>query len=449
MAGAGGWWIGVRSHRHSSPEAAAERPLYYQSPMHPWIRSDEPGQCTICGMDLAPVYDTGNAPGGATVRNIVMLPGESPRITGIATVPVRRAPLVRTIRVAGRLEVDRRRYSVLAAPVRGRLDTLSVRETGERVERGSPLAGFFSRDLLAAVAEYRAAPASLRSAVALRLRQMGLSPEQIAALPGRAADDLTVPLLAPQGGVVVARHVDQGQWVDEGDPMLEIADLATLWFLFPVYEADLPWVREGAEVTLRTPSAPGETFRASITLIDPGLDETTRTARVRAELANPPGEGGGYRLRHRLFAEGEIAVNAPEALQVPRSAVLRPGGTARVFVETGEAGEGAYRLTPVTLGREGDAAVEVLHGVKEGDRVVTRGAVLLDGQAQLNHPEAPSAPGASASVAGDECPVSGEKLGSMGEPHRFEHEGQPVSLCCKACLADFHADPPAYLRKLP
>lgn len=481
LAAAGGWQFGRRSEgeppRAPGKDAAARagrKPLYYQSPMHPWIRSDHPGQCTICGMDLVAIYETTPTtetnPGAPTASGgVVMLPGESPRVAGIASAPVLRRPLVRTLRVAGTIDDDQTRHRILAAPVRGRLDRLLVNTSGVEVAEGEPVAEIFSRELLAAISDYLAArgEGGLKKAAAGKLRQLGLTKGQIAALPERDPESLTVPLLAPMSGTVVARKVVEGEWVNEGETLLEIADFRKMWFVFDAYERDLPWLQPGQKVEIRTPSHPGRVFTAPITFIDPNLDAATRTARVRVELENPllpdsaqalapapAGEEGAARPRprrlflHRLFAEGTVRGTRAEALTIPRTAVLWPGGQPRVFVDEGH---GVYRRTPVVLGRRGDQRVEVLAGLEEGQKVVVRGGVLLDGQAALEEPleltreERPLAPKPGTASAGtpapELCPVSHEELGSMGEPFVFHHEGREVRLCCKMCREDFEADP--------
>jgi Cu(I)/Ag(I) efflux system membrane fusion protein len=457
LATAGGWWIrrnGAQLFHQHAAAAGERKPLYYQSQMHPWIKSDKPGKCTICGMQLSPVFDATQS-FDSKARDIVLLPADSPKVAGIASVPVKKQPLVRTLRVAGMVDDDQTRHRFLSASIKGRVDKLSVNYIGAEVEEGQPLAEFFSRELLAAIGEYNQLASSespLRQAAALKLRQMGLTDAQIAALPKRDPKSLTVQLLAPTSGTVVAQDVYAGKWVEEGEKMLEIADFRKMWFVFNAYERDLPWLKLGQTVEIRTPSHPDRVFKAPITFIDPNLDEVTRTTKVRVDLDNPliPEADRMRRLfLHRLFAEATVEIAEPETLAVPRAAVLWPGGKARVFVDEGE---GAYRLRYVRLGREGDAHIEVLDGLEEGEKVVVRGGVLLDGQAQLNNAfeEAPPPPANNLkSVAADECPVSGEKLGSMGKPFVLMHDGREIQLCCKSCRKDFEADPEKYLGRLP
>jgi hypothetical protein len=156
-----------------------------------------------------------------------------------------------------------------------------------------------------------------------------------------------------------------------------------------------------------------------------------------------------------------VKLDTPEVLTLPRSAVLHTGERAVVYVETGG---GAYVQRRVKLGRAGDVDWEILDGVKAGERVVTTGNLLIDGQAQLNSQAGDvPAPATAASPAPQQtqvlpagvkpyplnvCIVGGEKLGGMGEPISVIHQGQQFKLCCDACLPKFKADPAQYVQKL-
>ena len=156
-----------------------------------------------------------------------------------------------------------------------------------------------------------------------------------------------------------------------------------MWFVFDAHESDLPWLKAGQSVNVTTPSQPGQTLTAPITFIDPNLNEMTRTARVRVVLANHD-----HRLLHKQTAFGGVLVEQPGVLAVPRSAVLQHSGTPVVFVDRGDH---TYERRSVRLGRFGDELAEVLEGLKEGDRVVTEGGLILDSQAQLAHAGEPAA----------------------------------------------------------
>lgn len=389
LAGLAGWQLGVR-HTHAGPAPATGRKvLFYQSPMHPWIKSDHPGDCTICGMKLVPVYEGDTDLASA---DLIKLSPQNVSVVGVETATVTRQPLRRTIHVAGTIEDDDTAHRRLSAYVDGRIDRLFVNYVGAEVTAGQPLAAIYSRDLLVARSEYTQAARSSTSdresilaASRQKLRRMGLTPEQIEKLPGQTGD--TIDIVAPVSGTIVERKVYPGQYVKEGDVLFEIADFSKMWFVFDAYERDLAWIRTGQTVEITTPSVPGKTFSAPVSFIDPNLMTETRSAKVRVVLENPLiGDPGTHRrqLLHKIFADGRIKTETEPVLTVPRGAVLSPGGSALVYVVKGEH---QYEPRHVTLGRVGDEVWEVLSGLEEGEHVVTRGNLLVDAQAQLDQPQ--------------------------------------------------------------
>ena len=383
IAAACGWYGAVLLRHPAHVPATHEggegrRILFYQSPMHPWVKSDKPGQCTVCGMDLVPIYEGGRNFDHAA-SGIVMLPAGSPNVIGVQTAEVKKQRLVRTLRVAGMIGEDESRHGIISAPMEGRIDGLAMSCEGDKVTRRQPLATMFSRTLLIAANDYKLAleqgGAALEQAKR-RLEQYGLVWEQINAIPTRQPDDLYFGILAPLSGTIVKSYVSEGQYVKEGEKLFEIADFTKMWFVFPAFEQDLPFIQVGQVVSLQAPSLPGQVLKARVSFISPNLDEATRSAKVRVVLENPE-----RRIKNNTFAEVVIELEAPEVLTVARTAVLWPGRTPCVYVEKQP---GVYEQRSVKLGRKGDEDWEVLDGLKEGERVVTSGNMLIDGQAQLN-----------------------------------------------------------------
>lgn len=414
LAGAGGWWFARRSAATAAPAGGGRTVLFYQSAMHPWIKSDRPGKCTICGMDLTPVYE--GQSGLDSPAGLVALPESSVTVLGVTTTPVRRGALHRTLRVAGTIAEDETRRRVIASYVAGRIERLFVNYVGAEVAAGAPLLEIYSPMLLQAEREYVAlvrqgtAP-ELLAAARQRLRRFGLTEAQTAALPEKSAEEDASLLLAPAAGTVVGRFAYAGQYVMEGERLFELADFSRMWFQFDAYEQDLPWLQVGQEVEVTAPSVPGRVFRAPIRFMDPNLAEATRSARVRVELDNPAvATAGGPRrlLAHRAWAEGRVQVEWPDALLVPRSAVLNAGGEPVAYVE---AAPGSYEQRHLLLGRGGDTEIEVLAGLEEGERVVLRGNLLIDAQAQLNQAVHGGAPPAHAAPAPP--PLSGGALAAL------------------------------------
>ena len=392
LAAAAGFLAARSGSSSAAPSAvpAGRKVLFYQSPMHPWIKSDRPGKCTICGMDLVPVYEGGV--GIATNSKLVTLSPATASIIGVQTAEVRRSPLVKTLRVAGTIEDDDTRHRLVSAYVDGRIEKLSVNYIGAEVVEGQPLASIYSPDLLAARQEFYALAHSaagtgrdpeLLAAARERLRRLGLLDRQIDALAAAPAVTRETEILAPMSGTVIARKAYEGWYFKAGDDLFTLADFSKMWFLFDAYEADFPWVSVGQAVEVTTPSHPGKVYHASVAFIDPNLNETSRTARVRVIIPNPLLEGAGppqRELLHRLTGYGLVRFASPETLVAPRSAVLQTGSAPVAYVDQGG---GAYEARTLTLGRTGDDTVEVLGGLRAGEHVVTQGALLVDSQAQL------------------------------------------------------------------
>lgn len=395
LAATGGWWFGSRHDQHAgkSTTSGERKVLLYQSPMHPWVKSDKPGQCTVCGMDLVPVYEGRGGVDGGPSTDIVMLPSGSPNALNLKTEEVRKQPLQRSLRVAGTIDDDASRHRIISAYTGGRIEKLFVNYEGAEVEEGEPLATFYSKELLNAAKDFRLVAGQgagpLVAAAESRLLQLGLTPAQIKKVPKRTDDDLVFEIIAPMTGTVVQRYVYEGQYVQEGEKLFEIADFSRMWFQFIAYEQDLPFLKVGQMVKITFPALPGLVVDAPIAFINPNLDEATRSARVRVEFENPRSKEGLHQehlLLHRVYADAVVDLASPEVVSVPKTAVLWTGKDPRLYVETEP---GQYQQRRVILGRAGDEVWEVLEGVQPGERVVSSGNMLIDSQAQIDRLGAP------------------------------------------------------------
>src|SRR5438093_1097795 len=211
--------------------------------MHPWIKSDKPGRCTICGMELAPVYE--GEKGFDAGEGVTTFGSNIIQVIHVESDEVKRRPLRRSLRVAGTIDDDDTKHRLVSAYVDGRIEKLAVNFVGAEVNAGQPLATFYSPMLLNAERDYvvlikqRSTSANaqlgvehqrLVEAAAQRLKRLGLSDAQIAELPNKPESDIHTRILAPVSGTVVARHVYEGQYVKEGEKLFELADFSTMWF---------------------------------------------------------------------------------------------------------------------------------------------------------------------------------------------------------------------------
>jgi membrane fusion protein, heavy metal efflux system len=232
------------------------------------------------------------------------------------------------------------------------------------------------KDLQGSESGYALAQAELRRAMgALAVAQsklmiFGKTPADIARL--KAVVDRTLIIAAPITGTIVDRQVGPGQILrtDTPTPLFQIASLSTLWAQGNVFESDLPNIRLGAPAEIRVEAYPKEVFPGRVSFIDPTVDPVTRTVHVRCELNNRKGL-----LKPDMFVRMKIIAAAKQSVPViPASAVVARGENSFVLIEEAP---GRFRKRKVEVGHEVNGSVMINSGLKIGERIVTKGAVLL------------------------------------------------------------------------
>jgi cobalt-zinc-cadmium efflux system membrane fusion protein len=254
--------------------------------------------------------------------------------------------------------------------------------TRERSERLAAAEAIPQRDLQQAQADAAHAADDLQraqSAVAAarsRLQSAGASADEISHLTaGLRAVNHLVPLVAPISGTITERKAGLGQVVQAGagDPLFMIADLSSVWVNADIYEDQLASVHNAASVKIQTPAYPNETFMARVDQIGSVIDPDKHTVAVRCVVPNPAG-----RLKPGMFATVILNSAAQEnAIMLPASAIVTEGDHRYVFVEE-SMGHYVKREIVAEIGKDG--AVIVKSGLHSGERVVTRGAILLSAQ---------------------------------------------------------------------
>ena len=176
-------------------------------------------------------------------------------------------------------------------------------------------------------------------------------------------------IVAPLSGEIVRRNVDSGALISPSTPMVTLVHMATLKVVANVLEKDIAFVKSGMKVKILTEAYPDKPFEGAVVRINKALDLATRTLQAEINIPNP-----GHLLKPGMFARIEVALQEkPAALAVPRQAVLEEGGNRSVFVVEGNQ---AIRK-PIVTGIEQDQLIEVVKGLKDGDKIVVRGQESL------------------------------------------------------------------------
>lgn len=312
------------------------------------------------------------------------------KMAGIETITASGEEFAESVEAVGRLDFDQGRYALLSSPDEARLVEVKV-DVGDPVRKGQALVVLASgahgrrvatrarlenarvtlereETLLAQGISARRDVESARAAVA------EAEAEHQAASAGLEGASLGAhgryTLTSPIAGVVVTRNVVAGQAMASGEPILSVADPATLWAVLEAPEGAASKLRVGQEVSLRVDGDESRELRAKVSRVGASIDSETRTIRVRVDLANADGH-----LKAGAFVRARIAVGQKtRAFLVPRDSLQRAQGTDLVFVRTGP---GVYVPRGVGSRSAGDGRIALLDGVQAGEQIVTTGAFLL------------------------------------------------------------------------
>ncbi len=224
------------------------------------------------------------------------------------------------------------------------------------------------KDLFASEADLKVAEASLNSSEK-KLHVLGFTESQIKLLIETHQINPVISLYAPIAGKIVQNNAVLGSMIDQTHEIMQIIDPTTLWVDAEIYEKDIAKVKQGQQVEILLPAYPGEVFKGKTTYISDVLKEDTRTITVRTEVENRE-----YKLKPGMFAEMKITLKQQaKALVVPQAAVLEDKGDKVVFIDRGD----QFFLQVVQTGALDNGYVEILHGLVEGDEVVTSGNYQL------------------------------------------------------------------------
>ena len=362
--------LGIKHFRSHGGADSAQHKGSYHCPMHPTYVSDKPGECPICGMNLVKTEDspaTAAQPGEKKIKfyRAPMNPAITSKTPMKDEMGMDYVPVYETEgeakEVGGRAPIQldaakRQLIGVKTAKAAYRTLTHTVLSSGKVA---------YDPDLYQSISEYKEAlvarekvkdsswpevherAEALVRASELRLRQLGLSEQQLDELAGNGGETHS-NLLLPG---------------------------AKAWLYAQIFEYEINLIKPGQAIEAATPAYPGRVFRGVIKAVDSILSAETRTLRVRAEVENPDNM-----LKPEMYAEIRIKVTMEGRLAVPTNALIDTGTRKLVFVDKGEKG-----LEPreVKTGFAGDDYTEVLSGVRAGDTVVTSANFLIDSEARL------------------------------------------------------------------
>ena len=384
FGGLAGWLVrGTGDHPDHEHFHVAEDGTIYTCSMHPQIRQNEPGQCPLCGMALTPVSSNS---GNSSPYVLEMTP-EAMALSNVQLTRVKSGSGTGKLSLTGKIQVNEQRVKSLTANYSGRVDQLFVNFTGQEVRRGEKLATLYSPDLVNAqkelleTAKIKDRQPALYQAAKEKLKLWKISEEQIARIENSGQVQTQFDVYADVAGVVTARNVAVGDFVNRGTALFEVVDLSSVWVILDAYESDLGSIRKGDDLSFQVSAYPGREFKARVSYIDPVLNPDTRTVGIRAEAVNR-----NFELKPEMFVSASISTSqsAQSGLMIPKTAILWTGPRSVVYVQVGTKESPAFEMREIELGpRVGDDYL-VFSGVEEGEQVVSNGVFAVDAAAQLS-----------------------------------------------------------------
>lgn len=408
----------------------------YICPMMCTPPSSEPGRCPVCAMEL--VEATG---GGGGDGISVTIESSARRLVGIQTAMSKMGEVNRTIRTIGSIDFDESRLSTISAYIDGRLEKMYANYAGVKVNEGDDLALMYSPQLYTAqtefitsmnrsgnVGRFQVSGGDFNAMARENLAELGMTQSQIDQLAESGKAMSRIRIKSPQSGTVIEKSAVEGDYVNTGNKLYRVADLSSVWLMLDLFPDDASAVRFGQQVEAEIQSMPGEVFTGRVAFIDPTVNPTTRTVRVRVEILNfdgklRPGDYATARVNvpaismdqvydpalankyispmHPQVIRDEPGIcplcsmelvptsqlgfaSEPLPLQqvvtVPRDAILLAGDNSVIYVETEP---GRFEIRRVTVGPMNREEAVIVEGLSAGETVATGGNFLIDSQMQL------------------------------------------------------------------
>ncbi|MGA2185209.1 MAG: efflux RND transporter periplasmic adaptor subunit [Bryobacteraceae bacterium] len=402
FAGGYAWtrWRNANEHHATAPPA--RKILYWVDPMHPAYKSDKPGIAPDCGMKLVPVYEDQHKATEAAPAGAIHVSSDKQQLIGVQYGTASFTTKTETIRAVGRVAQDETRLTRVHPRIEGWISKTFVDYTGQLVKKGDPLLTIYSPEMLASEQELllalrardqmKAGPVKeawgnsemLLEATRRRLELFDLSRAQIDQVERTHMPIESVTLFSPATGYVVARNAYPSQRVTPETELYTLSDLSRVWIMADIFEADISRIHQGQSAVVTATNGEAAAFNARVSYIQPQVDPQTRTMKVRLEAAN-----ASLRLKPEMFVNVQFPLGAAPKLTVPADAVMDSGTKQTVYVDRGN---GYLEPRAVQIGERLGDRIEILAGLKSGERIVTSGTFLIDSESRMQPPAQATAP---------------------------------------------------------
>ncbi|MDH4267106.1 MAG: efflux RND transporter periplasmic adaptor subunit, partial [Deltaproteobacteria bacterium] len=396
-----------------------------------------------------PVPDPSSFPPGTVNINT-----EKQQLIGVQVATAEKGSWKSALRVLGRVAPDETRVYRINAAIDGWVKKIFPFTSDSLVQKDELLATFYAPEVYTAMRtliyglralglpkigrdtrqQVESADANIEN-YRNALRNLGMTEYQLDEILRTRKEGDQVEIRAPAAGFILSRNLSADERFQKGTELYRIADLSKVWILVSTYESEASFFKPGMTAQVWAPNLK-RTFSGRVAQVPPRFDPASRTLQVRLEVDNPK-----FLLRPDMFVDVELLVALPPAIAVPADAVLDSGLQKTVFMDRGN---GYFEPREVETGWRMGNRVEIVRGLKPGERIVISGNFLIDSESKLEL----AAQGMHTPLSKD--PVCGQDI----SPKRAEKEGRKSTYGGKTyyfdadeCKQEFEKDPKRYATK--
>lgn len=356
---------------------------YYTCPMHPTVKSNSPGSCPVCNMSLIKVERQNNEH-AQQEGNFITIEKQQQQLAGIKTDTVKFQTIIPASTILGTVAIDEEQVTTISSRVKGRIDKLYIKTSGEYIRKGNPVYAIYSEQLFADEKEFLALSEKrtnnttenellddMLSASKNKLLLWGLSEKQIAELEKSKSASQQIIFYAQTEGYVTEILVKEGAYVEAGTLLFKLTELNQVWIDAQVYSNEIGKISGSSSFQIFSETYPDEIYEGRLVFSNPSVEDGRKVQLLRLKVDNSKNK-----LIPGMMVYVSPKQNSKPVLAVPKSAVLlEKMKTVWVLAH-----DNTFEQRMVETGIENKFWIEILSGLKEGETVVTEGAYLISSE---------------------------------------------------------------------
>ena len=369
----GSWFLSL-SCNNIPKEAIGENEFYVCS-MDPQVMEKEPGPCPICKMPLSKVVID------KTALHLIKLSDEQIRLANIKTDTITMGSIGDERTLTGVFTVNQNLLKQVSSRFNGRIEKLYFKIPGQEIKEGELIYEVYSRELMLAEEEYLFAidkskilsgSNTIIESAKNKLLLWGLMEEQIKKLEEDKEAKIINPIYSKASGTITEIQYKEGDYINEGSTIFQVADLSELWVEAQVYSNELDLIKEGEKLAVIPEAFPEEVIEGEIDFSNPELQRETKINLIRIKVSN----------KRKQFIPGMMAFvmlqsKPKQAITLPVEAVIQIGKKSHVWIRHTD---GSFEARQVDIGIQTKTKIEIVSGIESGDIVVISGAYSLNSE---------------------------------------------------------------------